>query len=1407
MKKKTSLTVILGSSIFAAIVAITSSGAWFTHTAFVNKSENPFGGTVEDAYYAYGDGTADNPFGITRPRHLYNLAWLQYLGFYNHADDHQYYFELDADIDMSGYSALPPIGTELNPFVGNFNGQGHTITNLHVSNAFGDYSLHPAAISGFDNSTKKQPHILGLFGVVGQYTGANIQTSYSSAINELYDVGISNIAVKTEVHDSLMGLAAGYVSSTMRNIAVQSGTINLDSTSADILAYQTTSYGDFTQNISDHTLVGYTTKKTSIKQAKDTTYNIDIQTDQEFTSNLQGDNLGFGGSIDMNSVFKRLTKLHGDGSNIAQTVNGQPNSNAVYSTTFNHHERGDDDPTYTYGNYRQFTGNTGTGNNADYRGVVRWATDGTDTSKKHYLLGGKYEIHNYYEEYDNFDGYRITDGNGNYLTFDGTDDSVPVNSTDSLCHVWEFETTTNNTSGYIRTLYEGTYYYLINNGGDLKIKNVSENQATDWTIAINAGNLDIQISYNQTTYNVFYYNGNWVLANRNAEIQDVHYAIRDGTNRYVPNTLIGNTSNSALTAVNTEQLYFDRPTEGGQIVLRRAGESTPYYLCIYVGTNNRRLTTRTEPGNSGSTYALCAYSTGASDTYYVRTASAINNYYHYMRYNGGWTVDRRSTNNSNATTYRQVTIVEIQGATVSPYTNLHLSNTLSNSTNYYRERLDDVRSYERPVFTSDDTTYMPIIAYDEGDDAGAPKKNNTGYFVAGVTNNVYSTSQDDIPRSIIVSQYDFKDKTSSNSNNIRIANGFSVSQKKFIDSDVYTIDAAGMGGLTSNGRLARFKKYEDSKAGLTTVLNKTISGTTGKVGGFHFFARDSKFSVNKNYVVNAKNVLINGEKKASYQLPVYSLDFYLKDQGYVNFFAAMYNGDNSGAGSTGDNHMNGFFSMHKVYRANDVITNIREIKAIYKRTNADLTTTYINLYRQKNGGVIQVLDEEGNIVANDMSTFDSEAYATSNSLEFCFDTDWILYRKLDGQAGRVFYFEIPVEPGEYCLGGYDVPEGVKMMDGAYLMYLDIGAGSARIKRTAIAEHFIESSFVVSYPNGVALIPTNTISGETISFNSSDSVCAVVKATYIGEFTVTRDNNNNVTVARAASYTSVAKPSYISDTIRSVVDPGADSDDPDDDINLINDFLCDTKETKETYRIQYYDYNVNLKTLSKTIIEDTKTGTLTNEVSSSVSSNATVTLGNFNRKITQIEQNGDVYELNSQNDIDSSNVLIYKYFGEESNDNPASANNGRVWTSYTEVMSESAELYYYIAEDAESGSMYSVSGICSTLDDDILVLTYKHSNGVTIVMTYDLVMSFDSDTMFYPDLDYYVVIPLVRYVSTSTGETVKFVVVDIDSDTTIYFFDGNVILVDGKYVYEITDSVDPLAKNDVINISPIVNPNP
>ncbi len=248
--KKISRTLILSIvSLFGLFAVVTGTFSWFVNVLQMNVMD--LEANSAGAYFAYGNGTSLHPYGIRSPRHLYNLSWLQYSGFFNKDEDNdgvidkQYYFELASDINMSGWT-IPPIGTERYPFVGNFNGGGHVISNLTISNK-SSFEEKPTGVA-YD----VRPEIVGLFGVVGELDA--LPYTYSSSINEINNLIIDSINVESKTSKTLIGLAAGYVNASIEGIKIKGDA------KIDVSGQTSTALSSITENLSDYSLVGYSTK-------------------------------------------------------------------------------------------------------------------------------------------------------------------------------------------------------------------------------------------------------------------------------------------------------------------------------------------------------------------------------------------------------------------------------------------------------------------------------------------------------------------------------------------------------------------------------------------------------------------------------------------------------------------------------------------------------------------------------------------------------------------------------------------------------------------------------------------------------------------------------------------------------------------------------------------------------------------------------------------------------------------------------------------------------------------------------------------------------------------------------------------------------------------------------------------
>lgn len=280
------------------------SFAWLASGKYLNFPSS-FGGSATPAYFAGGDGSEKNPFRITNAVHLYNLAWLQYLGYFNRRegfnnDRDQTYFALDGNIDMRG-RAIPPIGTEEYPFIGEFKGNGHKVTNLTISNkkGTGDLVFSPTnanfssdnMLCRINDSTKTQEiEIVGMFGVTGNYNGYLDTYAPAHSGFTMADVNVSNfyvdkIHVRSNSAKTLAGLAAGYIGGNFSNVGVYRSDIKF---AANAQANGVAGNGV----LSKYSLVG--------------AYNEDLITWDDGA-------IGFGNSIGIMSLFERVNTFYGTG--------------------------------------------------------------------------------------------------------------------------------------------------------------------------------------------------------------------------------------------------------------------------------------------------------------------------------------------------------------------------------------------------------------------------------------------------------------------------------------------------------------------------------------------------------------------------------------------------------------------------------------------------------------------------------------------------------------------------------------------------------------------------------------------------------------------------------------------------------------------------------------------------------------------------------------------------------------------------------------------------------------------------------------------------------------------------------------------------------------------------------------
>ena len=459
MKKR---AVSLISVIMVAILTVASSFAWLGRIFGDIDFTKDLIGSTETAYFAHGDGSEENPYVITNRTHMYNLAWLQYLGYFNMAASGnngkaQSYFKVESDIDMEGL-CLPPIGTVEYPFLCNFSGGGFVIANAKTTNVKSEYKYKPtnAKFSGellakAVGGNGEVGNVSGLFGVVGDYDGALAKvneaavrigvTPASQEIINVSDFYLSGANIKSGSAGSLVGIIAGYVNAGVSNIGVYGCSLDVPNGGA---------IDDISANVSDYTMVGYCTDEYKTETSH---FNVKIsesgKKELALGDGSSGGTAGWGGSVDMEAMFQRVAYFAANKTNYVD----------------------DNFDEYPNGYYRYY---------GEKQGSLylhqSYVSSGT---KLFYLFGGKKTIR-YVSDSSESNVFFVKSGN-NYLTITSTStySSTGIAADKDTAVTWQFSDMTNY-KGYLYTLIFDVKYYLnINSSGILMLQSVA---ASKWEL-------------------------------------------------------------------------------------------------------------------------------------------------------------------------------------------------------------------------------------------------------------------------------------------------------------------------------------------------------------------------------------------------------------------------------------------------------------------------------------------------------------------------------------------------------------------------------------------------------------------------------------------------------------------------------------------------------------------------------------------------------------------------------------------------------------------------------------------------------------------------------------------------------------------------------------------------------------
>ncbi len=333
------------------ITLIAPSLAWFAKKVNFSKDPNGITGSTAAAYFESGNGTAQSPYIISNPTHLYNLAWLQYMGYFNMGSPlnngkDQSYFQLANDIDMKvGDTSLvlPPIGTTEYPFIGNFDGNGFKITNAVTANISEALEHRPDnaqfkagdAVNGLlseyvSKAASEVAQFIGFFGVIGSFSGEKTaSTNVESSVINVRNFTLNDYRVSSSSSWTIVGFVAGYVNAKLENVQVNNCTLETVSGAKGI--------ENVSGNLSNHALVGYCTSgyEKTLSSGTVTVYDPKISSSPLGSgagTGPGGDQAGWGGSMDMVSLVRRLTYMLGE--NKGNSKNYPVSFTDGYSSTF-----------------------------------------------------------------------------------------------------------------------------------------------------------------------------------------------------------------------------------------------------------------------------------------------------------------------------------------------------------------------------------------------------------------------------------------------------------------------------------------------------------------------------------------------------------------------------------------------------------------------------------------------------------------------------------------------------------------------------------------------------------------------------------------------------------------------------------------------------------------------------------------------------------------------------------------------------------------------------------------------------------------------------------------------------------------------------------------------------------------
>ena len=641
------------------------------------------------------------------------------------------------------------------------------------------------------------------------------------------------------------------------------------------------------------------------------------------------------------------------------------------------------------------------------------------------FVGGGQKVTEYAYEYSDEDVnvYYITDGT-NYLNFYGDEITSDIEGSNTK---WYASEGTNG--GVLYTVVDNTVYYLTITNDNLSVLqdvNADPGNLPTWK---NVGN-----GYTLNNQRLIFNNGNWTL-----DSSFKIYYRNNNTNYYLTN----NGTNDVQAVQNDNQaVTWTMTAVNGGYQISTVIDGTTYYLAYTQSGNwfNQNVTGPTLSRNA-STWQ---YENGQ---FYVSVTSGFGggttNYYLRYNNNNDWTIANDTSNSLLSFAYSTDSNVEIISSST---TQKAISFTQREYIDTSLENGEYDNGEKQPTGAAG-ISYLPLS---KDENSWSVASTNTGYIVGAEWGALEKGEGHDADgANIRISAYNTSNITNPDE-------PYTMTYKtggKFKTISDTSAETANLLGL---------QKY-------TEALRKDYTSSIEQYCyGLHFM--EASVSESNKATITAK---LKGETIEGYEVPTNCIDFHLYDGGFINFVAGSYYTQGDGNDS--------FFSIYKVERNSDRKT-IKSIKEIYKiyglldTTNNIVTSeeyyyTYVKTTGyDSSGNPIRIeVDENGNTV-----TLNDKGVPTSapTGYDMIFDCRWITHP--DNSAyyqgntapnptawtdNRAYYFEVPVNKGEYAIGS------TKDRTGAYLVYLDLAANAQLLDRVKEYEEIVENKAQASIPTG------------------------------------------------------------------------------------------------------------------------------------------------------------------------------------------------------------------------------------------------------------------------------------------------------------------------------------------------------